>query len=93
MIREITVVSGKGGTGKTSVTAAFAKLAGRSVVCDLDVDAADLHILLHPQVLDIPRILRRPHASPRRGRVHELPGVRKLLPLRCHRVERTRHYD
>lgn len=52
MIREITVVSGKGGTGKTSVTAAFAKLAGRSVVCDLDVDAADLHILLHPQVLD-----------------------------------------
>jgi MinD superfamily P-loop ATPase len=52
MIPEITVVSGKGGTGKTSVTAAFAKLAGRSIVCDLDVDAADLHILLHPQVLD-----------------------------------------
>jgi MinD superfamily P-loop ATPase len=52
MIREITVVSGKGGTGKTSVTAAFAKLAGPSIVCDLDVDAADLHILLHPKVLD-----------------------------------------
>ena len=52
MIGEITVVSGKGGAGKTSVAAAFAKLAGRSVVCDLDVDAADLHILLHPQVLD-----------------------------------------
>jgi MinD superfamily P-loop ATPase len=52
MIPEITVVSGKGGTGKTSVTAAFAKLAGRSIICDLDVDAADLHILLRPQVID-----------------------------------------
>lgn len=52
MIAEVTVVSGKGGTGKTSVTAAFAKLAGRAVVCDLDVDAADLHILLKPQVVD-----------------------------------------
>lgn len=56
MMREITVVSGKGGTGKTSVTAAFAKLAARSghraVVCDLDVDAADLHLLLHPEILE-----------------------------------------
>lgn len=51
MTTEITVVSGKGGTGKTSVTAAFAKLAGRAVICDLDVDAADLHILLHPEIL------------------------------------------
>ena len=52
MTAEITVVSGKGGTGKTSVTAAFARLAGRAVVCDLDVDAADLHILLKPQIID-----------------------------------------
>jgi MinD superfamily P-loop ATPase len=52
MIPEVTVVSGKGGTGKTSVTAAFARLAGRSIVCDLDVDAADLHILLRPHVLE-----------------------------------------
>ncbi|MDQ2078941.1 ATP-binding protein [Xanthobacteraceae bacterium Astr-EGSB] len=52
MMPEITVVSGKGGTGKTSVTAAFAKLAGRAIVCDLDVDAADLHILLQPQIID-----------------------------------------
>jgi MinD superfamily P-loop ATPase len=45
---EILVISGKGGTGKTSLTAAFAHLAGDSVVCDLDVDAPDLHLLLQP---------------------------------------------
>ena len=48
-MREIVVLSGKGGAGKTSVTAAFAALAENKVVCDLDVDAPDLHILLDPQ--------------------------------------------
>lgn len=47
-MREIVVISGKGGTGKTSLTAAFADLARYAVVCDLDVDAADLHLLLQP---------------------------------------------
>jgi MinD superfamily P-loop ATPase len=47
-MREILVISGKGGTGKTSLTAAFAHLASGSVICDLDVDAPDLHMLLHP---------------------------------------------
>lgn len=50
MIREIVIVSGKGGTGKTSITAAFASLAEKAVFCDADVDAADLHLLLDPQV-------------------------------------------
>ncbi len=45
---EILVISGKGGTGKTSLTAALAHLAGNSVICDLDVDAPDLHLLLNP---------------------------------------------
>lgn len=49
-IRELVVLSGKGGTGKTSVTASFAVLAGKSVVVDCDVDAADLHLLLSPDV-------------------------------------------
>lgn len=49
-MREIVIVSGKGGTGKTSLTAAFAGMAGNALVCDLDVDAADLHLLLDPQV-------------------------------------------
>ncbi len=50
MIRELVVVSGKGGTGKTSITAAFASLAQNSVLCDADVDAADLHLLMAPTV-------------------------------------------
>jgi MinD superfamily P-loop ATPase len=46
---EIIVISGKGGTGKTSLTAAFAHLADDAVVCDLDVDAPDLHLILQPE--------------------------------------------
>lgn len=49
-MREIVVISGKGGTGKTSITAAFAHLADRAMVCDLDVDAPDLHMLLGPVI-------------------------------------------
>jgi MinD superfamily P-loop ATPase len=45
---EILIISGKGGTGKTSLTAAFAHLADNAIICDLDVDAPDLHLLLHP---------------------------------------------
>lgn len=50
MLREIVIVSGKGGTGKTSVTASFAALAANSILCDADVDAADLHLLMAPIV-------------------------------------------
>ena len=54
-IFEMVVISGKGGTGKTSVCASFAHLASLStkpaVLCDLDVDAPDLHIILDPDVL------------------------------------------
>jgi len=50
-MREVVVISGKGGTGKTSITAAFAHLATGKVICDLDVDAPDLHLLLAPAVV------------------------------------------
>jgi MinD superfamily P-loop ATPase len=51
MTKEITILSGKGGTGKTSVSAAFSILApSPSVVADCDVDAADMHLLLQPTV-------------------------------------------
>ncbi|MCR4393905.1 MAG: ATP-binding protein [Dehalococcoidales bacterium] len=49
-MREIVVLSGKGGTGKTSLVASFAVLARNAVLVDCDVDAADLHLLLEPQV-------------------------------------------
>ena len=46
---EIVVISGKGGTGKTSITASFSYLAGSTVVlADCDVDAADMHLLMRP---------------------------------------------
>jgi len=44
------IISGKGGTGKTSITAAFAALAENQVIADCDVDAADLHLILEPEV-------------------------------------------
>ncbi len=48
-MKEIVVISGKGGTGKTSITASFAYLGGADVVvADCDVDAADMHLLLQP---------------------------------------------
>lgn len=49
-MKELVIISGKGGTGKTSVTASFAALAGKSVLADCDVDAADLHLLLKPEI-------------------------------------------
>ncbi|MGV8039222.1 MAG: ATP-binding protein [Thermoanaerobaculaceae bacterium] len=49
-MRELVVLSGKGGTGKTSVLGSLAALAGRAVLADCDVDAADLHLLLRPEI-------------------------------------------
>lgn len=49
-MKEVVVLSGKGGTGKTSIVASFAVLAQSKVLADCDVDAADLYLLLRPQV-------------------------------------------
>lgn len=49
-MKEIVVISGKGGTGKTSIVASFAALADRKVLADCDVDAADLHLVLNPKI-------------------------------------------
>ena len=49
-MKELVVISGKGGTGKTSIAAAFASLARNAVLADCDVDAADLHIILEPKI-------------------------------------------
>ncbi|MGC8862499.1 MAG: ATP-binding protein, partial [Armatimonadota bacterium] len=52
MPTELAVVSGKGGTGKTSLVASFAALAESKVLADCDVDAADLHLVLAPRVIE-----------------------------------------
>lgn len=49
-MKQLTIISGKGGTGKTSITAAFATLAKNAVLADCDVDAADLHLILKPEI-------------------------------------------
>jgi len=49
-MKELVIISGKGGTGKTSLVAAFASLAQDKVLCDADVDAADLHLIMAPDI-------------------------------------------
>ena len=49
-MKELVILSGKGGTGKTSITASFAAISSEKVLCDADVDAADLHLLLLPEI-------------------------------------------
>jgi MinD superfamily P-loop ATPase len=51
-MKELVVISGKGGTGKTSILAAFASLIKNKVLCDADVDAADLHLIMDPQIIE-----------------------------------------
>lgn len=68
-MKEIVVLSGKGGTGKTSITAALASLAGQVVLADCDVDAANLNLLLQPALVER----------------HEFSGAPKAVvdPARC----------
>jgi MinD superfamily P-loop ATPase len=50
-MQELVIISGKGGTGKTSLVAALASLAKNKVLCDADVDAADLHLITNPRIV------------------------------------------
>jgi MinD superfamily P-loop ATPase len=97
-MRQLAVISGKGGTGKTSLTAAFARLAGRSVAVDADVDAANLALLLpgddaswHPfesgrrAVIDPDRcsVCGACVVACRFGAIREVPLGVESDPLRC----------
>ncbi|WMW24237.1 ATP-binding protein [Methanolobus sediminis] len=53
MVKQLTVISGKGGTGKTTFTSSFAALAENAVIADCDVDAADMHLILQPEIFEI----------------------------------------
>jgi MinD superfamily P-loop ATPase len=50
-MKQLVVISGKGGTGKTSLVASFAVIAGRTVLADCDVDAADLHLVVQSSLV------------------------------------------
>lgn len=63
-VKELVVISGKGGTGKTSLVASFAALAKNTVLADCDVDAADLHLLAGPRI-----IRREPFTGGKRARI------------------------
>lgn len=56
-MKQIAIISGKGGTGKTTVCASFAALAGRKALADCDVDAANLYLLLSPREQDSEELL------------------------------------
>ncbi|HID28186.1 MAG TPA: (4Fe-4S)-binding protein [Methanosarcinales archaeon] len=51
-MKQINIISGKGGTGKTTITASFATLAQNKVIVDCDVDASNLHLLLNPSIIE-----------------------------------------
>jgi len=63
-MKELAVISGKGGTGKTSVVASFAALSKNAVLADCDVDAADLHLVLTPNIKQ-----EEPFSGGRRARI------------------------
>ncbi|MDY6865006.1 MAG: 4Fe-4S binding protein [Halobacteriota archaeon] len=51
-MKELCIISGKGGTGKTTVTSSFATLAEEKVIVDCDVDAPDLHLIMKPEIIE-----------------------------------------
>ena len=97
-MRELVVLSGKGGTGKTSVLGSLAVLAGHAVLADWDVDAADLHLLLQPVVRERraffaghEAVIREDACTAcgvcappcRAGAIETVGGTYRVDPLRC----------
>ncbi|WP_291327942.1 ATP-binding protein [Desulfovibrio sp. UCD-KL4C] len=65
-MKQLVVISGKGGTGKTSVVSALAAVGPKKVLADCDVDAADLHLILSPTILETHQFIsgERPAITP-----------------------------
>ena len=61
-MKQIVIVSGKGGTGKTSLTASLARISSNTVIADCDVDASNLHLLLDPEYLRSEKFYSGSHA-------------------------------
>jgi MinD superfamily P-loop ATPase len=71
-MKEVVIISGKGGTGKTSIVSALAGLGPKKVLADCDVDAADLHLILNPEVRETMQFISG-----------ELPEIDKDLCIEC----------
>src|SRR6056297_1385724 len=71
-MKEVVIISGKGGTGKTSIVSALAGLGPKKVLADCDVDAADLHLILNPEVRETMQFISG-----------ELPEIDKDLCVEC----------
>lgn len=82
-MREITIISGKGGTGKTSLCASFAHLAQNAVICDLDVDVPDMHIILRPETIKTEDFIGGAKGLHQAGRLPALRHLSAPLPVRC----------
>jgi len=77
-MKELCVISGKGGTGKTTISASFALLAENKIIADCDVDAPDLHLLLKPEVKAVEEF---------RGKI-----TAKIIPEKCIECGRCEEY-
>lgn len=76
-MRQMTILSGKGGTGKTTVPASFAALSKNAVFADCDVDASNLHLLLQPKVLETIEFKGLRARVPRRSNTRKSRSHRK----------------
>ena len=86
-MKQIAVVSGKGGTGKTSIVASLAALAsGRAVYADCDVDAPDLHLILQPEIRERREFFGIKRAFIDSSEMHPVRLLPGCLPLCGHRA-------
>jgi MinD superfamily P-loop ATPase len=82
-VKEIVVISGKGGTGKTSITASLAYLGGEDlIVADCDVDAADMHLLLSPDF-----------GNPEEFYSGELAAINQDVCIQCGKCQEVCRFD
>lgn len=81
---ELAIVSGKGGTGKSSITAALAVMKQKLLLADCDVDAANLYLLFQPEKNPRASLCFGPHSNHRQGFLYQLRTLYGLLPFRYH---------
>jgi len=83
-MKQIVVISGKGGTGKTVISGALAALVKNKVMVDCDVDAANLYLLLHPEIKEEATYLGGKKALVEPDLLYWLRKLSNLLPVLSH---------